>query len=110
MEIISPKNINITIPDGQTFGSTSVRLVGTITRLVLNLPDLTTDTTAILTITDEDGYEIYNSGAQNDNGSTSLAVEGDIHGQLTFTITCNTAQSGDKSCSVKVTARLASNN
>lgn len=92
--------VSITIADGQTSGNTTKNINGTITRFVLTLPDLDTDTTAILTIDDSDGHEIYNSGAQSDNGDTSLAVEGDVCGQLTFTITCTTAQTGAKACTV----------
>lgn len=98
-------DISITIADGQTVGSAVTYLNGTITRLVMTLPDLDTDTTATLTIEDEDGKEIYNSAAQSDNGTTSLVVDGDVCGTQTFKITCATAQSGDKACTVVATLR-----
>ena len=97
--------VSITIANGQTSGNAAANINGTITRFVLTLPDLDTDTTAILTVDDSDGNEIYNSGAQSDNGTTPLAVEGDVCGQLTFTITCTTGQTGAKACSVLVYVR-----
>jgi len=98
-------DIPITIADGQTVGSTIIYLNGTITRLVLTLPDLDTDTTAKLTIENQDNKEIYDSGNQDDNGDTPLAVEGDVCGKQTFKITCTTAQTGAKSCNVEVTLK-----
>lgn len=95
-------SVSITIADSQASGSAQISLNGTIKRLIVTLPDLDTDTSAILTIDDEDGNEIFNSNPVSDNQATRLSVTGDVCGPLTFTITCTTPQTGAKACTVSV--------
>jgi hypothetical protein len=85
----------MTFLTGETAHSTKPGLEGLLYQISLVLPNFVTAATAVLTITDVDGYTIYTSSSQNVNGTRLLFTATStfpvpIDGACTFTLTLNT--------------------
>ncbi len=58
-----------------TTKSDSINVIGKVCQIHFRVPNWTNDVTATLTVLDEDGYEIYNSGAKNRNANYNIDRE-----------------------------------
>jgi hypothetical protein len=74
---------------------------GTITRIVFEVPDLDGTGTATLSIIDEDGKELYSSGALAESTDHTLSVSEDVTGDETWKIVTDVAQTADRALVVK---------
>ncbi|MCK5609019.1 hypothetical protein KAR91_44505 [Candidatus Pacearchaeota archaeon] len=74
---------------------------GTITQLLFVVPDLEGGGTATLSIIDEDGEEMYTSGALAESTTHKLTPNLDVTGRETFKIVTDVVQTADKAHTVK---------
>jgi len=91
-----------------TFGATdtqksfTLQANGVTHLIVLEIPNWTNTVNTTLTIENEDGIEIYNSGAKAQNQSVKLAVQRPLHGVNTVKVSLD-GQPGGTGGTVHVT-------
>ena len=98
-ERIHREVMTLTFATADTVMSALPRVEGLLWQITVVLPNFTTAATAILTITDKDGYNIYTSGSLAKNGThlcrtPTSTFPVPIDSGCTFTLTLNDQAGG----------------